>query len=331
MSASATVLLNRLLARGKFRHIQVLLRLVELGSVQRTASAIGLTQSSVTQTLAYLERLFELPLFERHARGVRPTAACRQLLPAMRQLMAGLTQGAELASGNRLHANQQVRVLASVSAAHGLLLPVLHLFHSRYPQVRVLLVEAEGPDQLQVVARGEVDLVACRRPAILPAGWTFEPLLDDELVVLCGPRHPLARRRRALRMVELEGRSWLQGPVGSIARVRLDELATGFVQDIEPFPLVTRMPAVLSDTLRQHPVLALLPRSYLRHQVDAGELVALPLAERQPIDPLGLMLPIDGRSDACELLAQCMRGSVGQTGASRGGAAGAVGPKALKP
>ena len=43
MVAPASVLLSRLLARGKFRHLQVLLRLAELGSVQRTADAIGVT------------------------------------------------------------------------------------------------------------------------------------------------------------------------------------------------------------------------------------------------------------------------------------------------
>ena len=81
MSILASTLINRLLARGKFRHIQVLLRLAELGSVRRTAEAIGVTQSSVTQTLAYLEDLLETPLFHRHAKGVRPTDACRDLLP----------------------------------------------------------------------------------------------------------------------------------------------------------------------------------------------------------------------------------------------------------
>ena len=309
MPSSATVLLNRLLARGKFRHVQVLLRLAELGSVQRTASAIGLTQSSVTQTLGYLERLLDLRLFERHARGVRPTPACRQLLPAMRQLMAGLAEGADLASGSQLRARAQVRVLASVSAAHGLLLPMLHGFHARHPEVRVLLGEAEGEDQLLAVARGEVDLVACRRPPALPSGWAFEPLLDDALVVLCGPQHPLARRRRPLRWAELGGRSWLQGPVGSIARQQLDALTTELEPPINPFPMVTRVPAVLSETLRRHQVLALLPRSYLWHQVDAGELVALPLAAPLPIDPLGLMLPLEGRSDACDRLAAFLRGA----------------------
>lgn len=306
MSLSATVLLNRLMARGKFRHVQVLLGLAELGSVQRTASKIGLTQSSVTQTLGYLERLLELKLFDRHARGVRPTAACRELLPVMRQLMTGLVQGADLASSSYQSGRQQVRLLASLSAAHGLLLPALEAFHRRHPQVRVLLTEAEGDDLLLAVTHGEVDLVACRRPPNLPEGWVFEPLVEDDLVVMCGPSHPLAQatlgRQRPMRWIELDGQTWLQAPAGSIARIRLDELAAGFERGLTPFPLVTRIPAVLDATLRRHPVLALLPRSYLRHQVDAGELVMLPLRDSLPINPLGLMVPAVGRSEASECL-----------------------------
>ena len=38
---TASNVLNRLLARGKFRHVQILLHLAELGSIQRTASAVG--------------------------------------------------------------------------------------------------------------------------------------------------------------------------------------------------------------------------------------------------------------------------------------------------
>jgi hypothetical protein len=51
MHPSATALLNRLLVRGKLRHIQVLLKLAELGSIQRTAESIGTTQSAVTQLI----------------------------------------------------------------------------------------------------------------------------------------------------------------------------------------------------------------------------------------------------------------------------------------
>jgi DNA-binding transcriptional LysR family regulator len=151
---SASALLNRLLARGKFRHLQVLLQLAELGSVQRTADAIGMTQSSVTQTLAYLENLLEVKLFERHARGVRPTAAC--------------------------------------------LVDALPEFSARAPAIQVQLREAEGEDQLLAIARGEVDLVACRRPPVVPEGWEFHPVREDRFAIVCRVDNPLARTRRVV-------------------------------------------------------------------------------------------------------------------------------------
>ena len=81
MHQPASVLFNRLLARGRFRHVQVLAQLAELGSVRRTAEKVGMTQPGVTQILADLETLVGTPLFHRYARGVRPTAACADLLP----------------------------------------------------------------------------------------------------------------------------------------------------------------------------------------------------------------------------------------------------------
>ena len=223
MPQSTTSLLNRLLARGKFRHVQVLLRLAELGSVQRTADAIGLTQSSVTQTLAYLEELLGTPLFHRHSRGVRPTAACTDLLPVARQLLIGLTAAADAVAARGRQGGGIVRLLGSASATHALLIRSLPHFHQRHPGIEVQLREAEGDDQLVAVARGEVDLVACRQPAVLPQGWEFHALVDDCLAVVCAADHPLRSRRR-LDWAALGHETWLIAPAGSLARERYDEL-----------------------------------------------------------------------------------------------------------
>jgi hypothetical protein len=53
----------------------------------RAADAIGLTRSSVTQTLRYLEDVVGAPQFQCHARGMRPTAACADPLPVARQML----------------------------------------------------------------------------------------------------------------------------------------------------------------------------------------------------------------------------------------------------
>jgi DNA-binding transcriptional LysR family regulator len=210
---SATAFLNRLLARGKFRHVQVILVLAELGSVQRTAEAIGMTQSSVSQTLAHLEELLEVRLFERHARGVRPTPACADLLPVARQLMMGVADGAEIVSARHQDGQGVVRMVASGAAMNGLLVDTLPEFCDRYPGVQVRLAEAEGQDQLLAIARGEVDLVVCRRPPVLPEGWEFYPLRDDRYVILCRAGHPLGRAR-TLKWADIAKATWLLLPAG---------------------------------------------------------------------------------------------------------------------
>jgi DNA-binding transcriptional LysR family regulator len=306
MNLPATVLLNRLLARGKFRHIQVLLRLAELGSVQRTADVIGLTQSSVTQTLAYLESLLEVRLFERHARGVSPTPVCLDLLPVARQVMLGLAEGADVLVARQQRGGSVLRLMTSAAALGSLLLDVLGDFHARHPAVQVHLREAEGEDQLLAVARGEVDLVACRQPVAVPGQWVFEPLMPDQFVVVVRPGHPLLRRS-TVGWKALGREIWLLAPAETAARRQFDEVAARLDQPPRTHPLVSRsIPATL-DTLQREPVLALLPLSFVRRAVAAGQLAVLPLPEPMPMNALGLLRPEPLVLPAAQALAEHLR------------------------
>jgi DNA-binding transcriptional LysR family regulator len=298
---SASALLNRLLARGKFRHVQVLLQLAELGSVQRTADAIGMTQSSVTQTLAYLENLLEVRLFERHARGVRPTPACTDLLPVARQLMLGVANSADVVTARQNQGAGVVRVLGSASALHGLLLDALPAFADAHPAIQVRLDEAEGEDQLLAITRGEVDLVVCRRPPVIPEGWAFHPLRDDRFIVVCRKGHALSRRR-ALKWADLAAATWVLLPAGVAARARFDAVSAQFPQSPRSYPVVTRSLPMLWRLLRQRDVLALVPLNLARPLIAEGELVELRVGEAMVIEPIGILQPKAGLGEAARRL-----------------------------
>ncbi|MET1116530.1 MAG: LysR family transcriptional regulator [Comamonas sp.] len=306
MPLTVTTLLNRLLARGKFRHVQILLKLAELGSVQRTADAIGVTQSSVTQTLAYLEALLETPLFHRHARGVHPTPACLDLLPLARQMLMGIRDTAQAVEARQRQGEGQVRLAASISATNGLLIDTLSAFHQQWPGIQIQLREAENDEQLQAIARGEVDLVACRRPPVVPEGWEFHALLEDRFAIVCRAQHPLARRGTADRG-ELEHALWMALPSGSAARERLDGISARCRQPLRMHPLVTRTSTMLWWLLLNHDLLTVLPLTMLMPLIRSGEIVELQVAGTAPMEPLGLLQPAERPTPAAQQLGAFMR------------------------
>ena len=65
------LLFARLLGRARLKHLQLAVHIAELQSLQKAATAIGLSQPAATHALAEFETLLGTPLFERHARGMR--------------------------------------------------------------------------------------------------------------------------------------------------------------------------------------------------------------------------------------------------------------------
>lgn len=289
MSPSATVLLNRLLARARLRHVQVLVQLAELGSVRRTAELVGMSQPRVSQVLQDLEQMLEVPLFQRHARGVRPTPACADLLPIARQVLVGLASGAEAVAARQRQGEGVVRLLASTAAINGLLAHALPGFSDRFPSIQVQLKEAEIDEILLAIGRAEVDVAVCRLPSALPEPWRAEPLLDDEMVIACSARHRLAGRRR-LRWADLAHETWLPPPAGSLARAYQDTIEERFAGRLTQCQVITRVPAATWWMLRERPLLSVVPYGVVRHLVEAGELAVLDLGETMPIAPLAMIV-----------------------------------------
>ncbi|CAN7724966.1 LysR family transcriptional regulator [Variovorax paradoxus] len=288
---NALSLLNRLLTRGKFRQLQIVLRVAELGSIQRTANAIGITQSGVTQALAHLEQMLEVKLFERHARGMRPTAACIDLLPVARQLMLGIARGAEIVAARQQRSTGFVRLLASSSAIHGLLVRVLPRFAKTEPSIRVQLDEAEGEDQLLAIARSEVDLAVCRQPAVSPEGWAFYPLLPDRFVVVARYVHPLARVT-SVKVADLSDWEWLLLPAGVAAREHFEKIAAQFKAEPISFPVTTRALPMLFWLLQERDLLALLPLSLVAPLLASGQLCQVNAEVDLSIEPVGILAPM---------------------------------------
>jgi len=298
-TTSASVLLARLLARARLRHLQLFVKLAELGNLKRSAEALHLSQPAASQLLADLERLVELPLFDRHARGVRITPAGSMLLPQARRALGAVADASESIAALKQQGQGVVRLAALTGGISGWLVRALPVLAVAEPAVQVHVQECGMDLCTELVARREVDLAVCREPLALPPGCGFRPQMADCFAVACGPDHPLAGER-GVPWARLAQERWLLPPVLSHARTAFDQRMAQLGATPPTSPVVTRVLALTWAMLQGDRLLTLVPFGVVRQLVAARQLAVVDAVPALPFSPLGLLLPDSGWSDATQ-------------------------------
>ena len=289
-TSDASVLRGRLSGQARVRQIEVFVAVADLGGVHLAAQRLGISQPGVTKHVQDLERLLEAPLFLRHAKGMRLTTAGEQLLPSARMVLANLDEVAERTAALNGGGRSMVRVVASRGAVASLLAKAIPAFGQADPGVLVVVREADPLELATLLAQETADLAVCRALDQTPRGWSFTPVMDDQMLVVAGPRHPLAARRHPLTVEALANEIWLSWPLESRARAAFDQLFKGHPTPAS-WPVMTRSPVMLWTMLRAKPVLALLPASYLHEFLECGQLVRIPSHIDLPLAPIGVLQP----------------------------------------
>ena len=254
----SSVIRNRLYARARFRHLQAVVYIAELGSVRKAAEAMNLAQPTLSHVLADLEALLEAPLFARHGRGLRATPFLEQLLPLIRRILHAVDSAAEQAATLITQAHSVVRLAASGAAVTSVLAKALPAFARAHPQILVQVQEGDPQRLNALVALGDVDLVLCHAPEVVPEGWTFRAQQQDRFAVVAGPSHPLRTGRR-ITIDRLARETWMAMPTDTQSNRVFDDL----FKDSSARPALRlisgRVPGLLWGALASERLLALVP------------------------------------------------------------------------
>lgn len=301
MTISSTVLASRLLVRVRLRHLNVFLKVAELGSVQRAAVAVGMSQPAASQVLSDLEDLIGSELFHRHSRGSTLSRAGMGLLPLARRMLDLVYESADVIAAIQQSAEGHVRIASISSGIMGILANALPEFTRKYPQLLVQVRELDIEQIGVTISRGDADLVLCRQPEVVPGEWTFRSLIEDRFIVVAGPDHPLVKKRK-IRLEHLWTQTWVQGPTASVMRRAFDKLA--FEHGVQPKMRMvsTRSPAILWSMLTQESVLSLIPQSIAQQMLDAGQIARLDVDIDLPFESLGLMHRTHDEGNAARIM-----------------------------
>jgi len=196
-------------------------RIAREGSFSRAAWVLGLAQPTISMRMRALEEAIGGRLFVRGSRGVILTDLGSSFLPYARRALEVLDAG--VAAAREAQAGQRGRVTIGVleSLSGTFLGPVLAQFHAAAPQVEVLVRAGRHEQLMELLLDGVIGmaLIAWPCPDTLTTELEVLLALREPVVLVCGPRHPLARQpeltlERAIELADpfLVLRWWLALP-----------------------------------------------------------------------------------------------------------------------
>lgn len=188
-------------------------------SYTRAAAELHMTQPAASMLVRQLEEALGVALFEQLGKRTHLTEAGREALVYAR---AVLQQLEELrAALDRLKGLGGGRLRLSVATTANYFAPeLLAIFTRRYPGVAVTLDVTNREALLRQLAENAVDLVIMGQPPA-EADVEAEPFLDNPLVVVAPPDHPLAHKRR-IPLARLEAEIFLVREPGSGTRIAME-------------------------------------------------------------------------------------------------------------
>ena len=245
-------------------------------NMSRAAATVHLTQGAVTQQVHHFERALGVQLVERTRHGIRLTPAGGAVAQSC------LTAARELESSEetaRLHRTMEIgalRIGAAPTCAAHYLPPLLARFVEQFPQVEIAVTVGNSPSVTELVASGQLDCGLIEGPAADPK-LEERLLLQDELVVVTGSGHPLARSKHVT-LADLAPHRYLSREPGSALEHSAREML-GDAYDQSPHLVLNQLDAVQAAALIGLGY-AVLPLVAVARELKERTLLQLPVASK---------------------------------------------------
>jgi DNA-binding transcriptional LysR family regulator len=166
--------------------LKVFEAVARLGSMNRAALELNTVQSNVTGRIRTLEDELGTSLFERHARGVSPTAAARRLLPYALTIRQMLQDARKAARDDGVPAGPLILGSLETTAAMRLA-PLLSDYAAAYPEVDLSLRTGTTCELVEDVLAHRIEGAFVCGPVDHP-DLIAETMFREELVALTAPR-----------------------------------------------------------------------------------------------------------------------------------------------
>ena len=174
------------------RHLKIFLTVVDCGSISKAARQLYIAQPSVSQAIAELEQDCGGRLFERLSHKLYLTDLGAQVLGHARHIIASMDE-MQREIGNSASATT-LKIGATITIGTCVIGPFLKQFREKYPDTdtKVLVENTQAVEQRLLESKLDLALV---EGTIKSKDLICQPLMTDQLVLVCPPQHPFDQEK----------------------------------------------------------------------------------------------------------------------------------------
>ena len=177
------------------RQLEILRAVAESGSFTSAGRQLYLSQSAVSRQILLLEDELKEQLFLRIGRKIRITPAGATVLRLSQRVIDDIadTRAGILDSQQTL--NGSLRLVGGMTVCLYVFPSLLKEYRRLHPNVEVRVAPGATPRLIRRLRSGAADLGLLTLPVDDPQ-LVSVPVMREELLVVTGPQHPLARKRQ---------------------------------------------------------------------------------------------------------------------------------------
>lgn len=256
--------------------LRYFLEVVQCGSVSLASERLHVATSAISRQIASLESQLDTALFERHARGMVPTAAGEILAQHARRIGQEAEQAVEAIHALAHLQSGAVRIATSDAFANELVPHVCAQFRQDYPGVRFEVLVSATAQVPRNILMGDADIGLC---------FSLAPMKDIRVVhrqsapvvAILPPGHPLARKR-SITLAELTRYPLALPPAELAVRKVIDMACARQELALDPM-LVSNHAKTLLKFVQYSGGVSVSSEVSVRHLVARGELIVKPLSD----------------------------------------------------
>ena len=254
------------------RHIRMFVTVADQGGMSAAAKELHVSQPTVSQAIAELEKYYGVKLFERLSQRLYITKEGELMLSFSRHILDSFDRMEEAMD---LTAEKSVLKLGcSVTVGTCLIHDILDKVKEKMPNLQVLVTVTNSSDIEQAILTNEVDL-GIVEGIIKSEELLTTPICEDELVLVCGKEHPLAKAGKVTASM-LQGQNYVSRESGSAERNQMEKkLEEQGIQFVRSF-CSTNTEAIKNAVIRGRGI-AVLSRRMVEKELATGDIVVLSL------------------------------------------------------